>query len=398
MKESCSFCGTASKRLVLGPVIDDIQIYICESCTSACLEAFNNKTNSTVKTKKIKTPEEIYEHLSKHVIGQDEAKKTLSVAMYNHMKRVYKLDDNVVDKSNVLLIGPSGCGKTLMISSIAELLDLPVTYEDATSFTEVGYVGKDADVMIKNLLLKAGGDVELAQRGIVFVDEVDKLSRKKGTTTRDVGGEGTQQSMLRLIEGTDVRIENPNGQVVFVNTSNILFIFSGAFEGLDKVINSNKSGSSIGFGGQPDANKIVDLSTASEEDLISYGLIREFVGRIPVKATLNKLSVDDLVKITIEPQKSIVRQFRTLFKLDKVDLDFSNEYLKTIAENALKHNTGARGIRTEIEKLLLDVQFQLPKYSKSGVSKLLINNDGTITMEYKKVEEKGNRKNNGSAV
>jgi ATP-dependent Clp protease ATP-binding subunit ClpX len=398
MKESCSFCGTVSRRLVLGPKLDDNQLYICESCTSACYDAFNVKEETSTKSKKIKSPEEIYEHLSKHVIGQEEAKKTLSVAMYNHLKRVYKLNDNSVDKSNVLLIGPSGCGKTLLISSLAELLDLPVTYEDATTFTEVGYVGKDADIMIKNLLSKAGGDVELAQRGIVFVDEVDKLSRKKNTSTRDVGGEGTQQSMLRLIEGTDVRIESQTGQITFVNTSNILFIFSGAFEGLEKVIENNKNGSSIGFGGKPTSLQETSLSSATEDDLVSYGLIKEFVGRIPVKATLNKLSVDDLVKITIEPQKSIIKQYKSLFKLDKIDLDFSDDYLKVIAEKALLHNTGARGIRSEIEKLLLDTQFKLPTYAKSGVTKMLINNDGSITMEYKKIEEKRTRKNNSNVA
>lgn len=400
MKPVCSFCSRASKKLIEGPLFQGSTLYICDKCTKLCADTFvdNKGSKPSAKVSTIYTPEEIFQHLEKHVVGQVEAKKTLSVAVYNHFKRVFKSTNKEVkiDKSNVLMIGPSGCGKTLLISVIADLLKVPVVFEDATTFTEVGYVGKDVDVIIKNLLAKANGDVKLAEKGIVFIDEIDKIARKSaGSTSRDVSGEGVQQCFLKLIEGSEVRLETGAG-VVHVNTSNILFVCSGAFEGLDKVISNRVSKTGIGF-----SANIVDksalntmIANVEPEDLITYGLIREFVGRLHVRATLDRLSVDDMAKIVKEPKNSLVKQFQELFKLDGADLEFSPEYIRVIAERAITQNTGARGLRSAIEKTLHNVQYQLPSLVKDGVSSVLINQDGTPSYQKGTLNVKERKRNN----
>lgn len=400
MKPICSFCSRESKKLIEGPQFQGNTLYICDKCTKLCSETFadNKGTKPAAKVSTIYTPEEIFQHLEKHVVGQEEAKKVLSVAVYNHFKRVFKATnkDVKVDKSNVLMIGPSGCGKTLLISVIADLLKVPVVFEDATTFTEVGYVGKDVDVIIKNLLAKANGDRKLAEKGIVFIDEIDKISRKSaGSTSRDVSGEGVQQCFLKLIEGSEVRLETGAG-IVHVDTSNILFVCSGAFEGLDKVINNRVSKASIGFSAnvtdKSSLNKM--LSLVEPEDLITYGLIREFVGRLHVRATLDQLSVDDMAKIVNEPKNSLVKQFQELFKLDGAELEFSPEYIRVIAERAISQNTGARGLRSAIEKTLHNIQYQLPSLVKEGVDSVLINQDGTPSYHKGTINVKERKRNN----
>lgn len=399
MKPICSFCARASKKMIEGPEFHETTLYICDKCIKICSDSLTKKpVSKSTKSTNSFTPEDIYAHLDKHVIGQEDAKKSLSVAVYNHFKRVFRASESSVkiDKSNVLLIGPSGCGKTLLVSVIAELLQIPITFEDATTFTEVGYVGKDVDIMIKNLLAKANGDKALAEKGIVFIDEIDKISRKSaGTTSRDVSGEGVQQCLLKLIEGSEVRIEQPSGGAVTINTSNILFVCSGAFEGLDKLINNRISQTGIGFSATISEKSAMHsmIAKVEPEDLISYGLIREFVGRLHVRATLNQLSVADMAKIVKEPQNSLIKQFQELFRLDGANLEFSPEYIDVIAEKAITQNTGARGLRSAIEKTLHSVQYSLPSLVKSGINTIVISHDGTASYQTREKDVKERKRN-----
>lgn len=401
MNKICSFCEKASKKLIEGPVINTQQIYICNKCVDLCSQAFNSTPAKKLpKSQKLLAPEEIFAYLEKHIVGQTSAKRAMSVSIYNHYKRLSNTSDIKLDKSNLLLIGPSGCGKTLLVSTIAQLLDVPVVFEDATTFSEVGYVGKDVDVMIKNLLAKAKGNVELAQRGIVFIDEIDKISGKATEKVKDVNGVGVQHGLLKMIEGSEVRIQQDNGSYAVVDTSNILFICSGAFDGLEKIIFERLNKVGIGFGSAVVDKSVINnmLKNVVQEDLIKYGLVREFAGRLHFTATLEQLTEEDLVKIITEPENSISKQFTELFKMDGAELTLSAGYIKSLASDAISRKTGARALRSTIESKLLDVQYELPTLVKSGVKTIEIDDTGNInyvrgniTSEKRKTSRKTNR-------
>ena len=394
----CSFCGKSQenvKKIVAGP-----GVYICDECVDLCTsiiesELYEDDEYGYTLNEKIPTPREIKQILDDYVIGQEEAKKTLSVAVYNHYKRIaheeeVKKDDDVeIQKSNILLLGPTGCGKTLLAKTLAKILNVPFAIADATTLTEAGYVGEDVENILLKLIQAADGDIQKAEKGIIYIDEIDKITRKSEnpSITRDVSGEGVQQALLKIIEGTIASVppqggrKHPNQELIQINTENILFICGGAFEGLENIIKDRTGKKAIGFGtkieSQKELNRYEIFKELLPQDLLKFGLIPEFIGRLPIIATLQDLDKEALIKITTEPKNSLVKQYQKLFEIDGVELEFTQEALEAIVDKAIERKTGARGLRSIIEEIMRDIMFDVP--SKPNIKKCIITKETVLS-------------------
>jgi len=407
----CSFCGKSQEavnRVIAGP-----GVYICDECIKVCNSILEDEiyeesemTYTTNTKKKLPKPAEIKEVLDSYVIGQEEAKKTLAVAVYNHYKRIYnqkEADDVELQKSNVLLLGPTGCGKTLLAQTLAKILNVPFAIADATTLTEAGYVGEDVENILLKLIQAADYDVEKAEKGIIYIDEIDKISRKSEnpSITRDVSGEGVQQALLKIVEGTIASVppqggrKHPHQEFIQINTANILFICGGAFEGLEKIVKDRIGKKSIGFGAQIESKKDINKYKVFEkllpQDLLKFGLIPEFVGRLPIIATLQELDREALIDIVTKPKNALVKQYQKLFKLDNVDLQFEKEALEKIVDKAIERKTGARGLRSIIEEIMRDVMFEIPSNPK--IETCIITKETVENNEAPKIIINNNREN-----